>query len=152
MPRAIAAGSITSTPLNRVVRVKVAMDQHEAIENHVAADTETNPSVYVPTLQLTEGQPPPIAANGGLSYMSFDRDGDAGTAAAIEAALDQIAEGHAQAFIERIEHAPPGPIETKWGLGFRGYEECLDWPCQVNQIHSETSINCRWLFYAISMA
>ena len=101
-PRAIAAGSITSTPLNRVVRVKVAMDQHEAIENHVAADAETNPSVYVPTLQLTEGQPPPIAANGGLSYMSFDRDGDAGTAAAIEAALDQIAEGHAQAFIERM--------------------------------------------------
>ena len=103
------------------------MDQHEAIENHVAADTETNPSVYVPTLQLTEGQPPPIAANGGLSYMSFDRDGDAGTAAAIEAALDQIAEGHAQAFIDRIEHAPPGPIETEWGLGFRGYEECLDY-------------------------
>ena len=59
--------------------------------------------------------------------MSFDRDGDAGTAAAIEAALDQIAEGHAQAFIDRIEHAPPGPIETKWGLGFRGHEECLDY-------------------------
>ena len=103
------------------------MGRHEAIENHVAVDEETNSLVYVPTLQLTEGQPPSIAANGGLSYMSFDRDGDAGTAAAIEAALDQIAEGHAQAFIDRIEHAPPGPIETKWGLGFRGYEECLDY-------------------------
>ena len=31
---------------------------------------------YVPPLELTEGQPPPIAANGGLSYMSFDQDGD----------------------------------------------------------------------------
>ena len=34
-----------------------------------------------------------IAANGGLSYMSFDQDGDAGTAAATEAALQQIATG-----------------------------------------------------------
>jgi hypothetical protein len=38
----------------------------------------------VPTLRRTAGQPPPIAANGGLSYMSFDRDGDAGTAKAIQ--------------------------------------------------------------------
>ena len=82
--------------------------------------------VYVPSLQLTEGQPPPIAANGGLSFMSFDRNGDGGTAAAIEAALDQIAEGHVQTFIDRIESAPPGPIETRWGLAFREYEECMD--------------------------
>jgi len=40
-----------------------------------------------------KGQPAPLAANGGLSYMSFDRDGDAGTPAATEAALHQIAEG-----------------------------------------------------------
>ena len=92
------------------------MDRHEAIENHVAADAEADSAVYVPSLQLTEGQPPPIAANGGLSYMSFDRDGDGGTTAAIEVALDQIAEGHVQAFIDRIESAPPGPIETRWGL------------------------------------
>ena len=32
--------------------------------------------------------------------MSFDRDGDAGTSSAIEAALNQIAEGHGQALIE----------------------------------------------------
>ena len=101
------------------------MDQLEAIENNVAADTETASSVYVPSLQLTEGQPPPIAANGGLSYMSFDRDGDAGTAAAIEAAFKQITEG--QAVVDMIDNAPPGPIETKWGLGFREYEECLDY-------------------------
>ena len=102
------------------------MDRYEAIENRVAADAEADSSAYVPTLQLTNGQPPPIAANGGLSYMSFDRDGDAGTTAAIEAALKQIADGEGQALIDRIENAPPGPIETEWGLGFREYEECLD--------------------------
>ena len=103
------------------------MDLHEVMENHAAADADTGSSAWVPPLELTKGQPPPIAANGGLSYMSFERDGDAGTAAAIEAALAQIAEGESQAFIERIENAPPGPIETEWGLGFREYEECLDY-------------------------
>ena len=102
------------------------MGGHVAIENRIAADAETDSSVYVPTFQLTEGQPPPIAANGGLSYMSFDRDGDAGTAAALEAALDQIARGDGEALIERIDNAPPGPIETKWGPGFREYGECLE--------------------------
>ena len=83
--------------------------------------------VYVPPLQLTEGQPPPIAANGGLSYMSFDRDGDAGTTAATEAALALIAEGEGQRLIEMLDNAGPGPIETKWGLGFRRYSECLEY-------------------------
>ena len=94
------------------------------IANHDAAVTET--SVYVPHFQLTEGQPPPIAANGGVSYMAFDRDGDAGTAAATEAAFIQIAEGEGQAVIDRLDNAPPGPIETKWGVGFRDYSECLE--------------------------
>jgi hypothetical protein len=58
--------------------------------------------------------------------MAFDRDGDAGTTAATEAALAQIAEGEGQAVIDMIENAPPGPIETKWGLAFRGYAECLE--------------------------
>ncbi len=84
-------------------------------------------SAYVPPLQRTRGQPPPIAANGGLSFMSFDRGGDAGTAAALEAALRQIAEGHGRALIDRLDHAPPGPIETPWGVGFRRYRECLDY-------------------------
>ena len=48
---------------------------------------------YVPRLQLTKGQSAPIADNGGLSYMSFDQNGDAGTGAATEAALAQIATG-----------------------------------------------------------
>ena len=58
--------------------------------------------------------------------MSFDQDGDAGTAAATEAALIQIAEGEGQAVIDMLDNAPPGPIETKWGVGFRGYSECLE--------------------------
>jgi len=103
------------------------MDGLKDIENNVAAVMEMDSSVYVPSLQLTEGQPAPIAAHGGLSYMSFDRDGDAGTAVATEEALRQIAEGEGQAVIDMIENAPPGPIETKWGLGFRGYAECLEY-------------------------
>ena len=58
--------------------------------------------------------------------MSFDQDGDAGTAAATEAALIQIAEGEGQAVIDMLDNAPPGPIETKWGVGFRRYSECLE--------------------------
>ncbi|MFP6710007.1 MAG: CmcJ/NvfI family oxidoreductase [Alphaproteobacteria bacterium] len=112
------------------------MDQIKDTENHVEAVVETDlpvadsaaatPSAYVPPLQLTEGQSPPIAANGGLSYMSFDRNGDAGVAAAMEAAFIQIAEGKGQAVIDMLDNAPPGPIETQWGVGFRGYDECMD--------------------------
>src|SRR5882672_9982470 len=101
------------------------MDELKASENRVATGTMTVPSVYVPPLQLTAGQPAPIAANGGLSYIAFDRDRDAGTAAALEAALRQSAEGEEQAVIDMINNAPPGPIKTKWGVGFRSYAECL---------------------------
>ena len=101
------------------------MNLHESIEDHIDGDGESASSAYVPPLQLTEGQPPPIAANGGLSYMSFDRNGDGGTGAALEVALNDIAEGHLDAFIEWIGNAPPGPIETRWGPGFREYDECL---------------------------
>src|SRR5216684_8091498 len=103
------------------------MERLKASENHVAGVTERVSSAYVPPLQLTEGQPPPIAANGGLSYMSFDRDGDAGTTAATEAAVHLIAEGEGQAVIDMLDNAPPGPIETKWGVGFRAYSECLEY-------------------------
>ena len=102
------------------------MNQLKRVANDVAADTETVSSAYVPPLQLTQGQSPPFAANGGLSYMSFDRDGDAGTAAATEAALRQIADGEGQAVIDMLENAPPGPIETKWGVGFRTYADCME--------------------------
>ena len=97
------------------------------IENNTVGVMERNSSAYVPPLQLTVGQPEPIAANGGLSYMSFDQDGDAGTAAAMEAAIRQVAEGEGQAVIDMIDNAPPGPIETRWGRGFRTYDECLEY-------------------------
>lgn len=81
---------------------------------------------YVPPMQRTDGQPPPIAANDGVSYMAFDRGGDAGTAAALADALAQIADGRGRAVTEMLEQAPPGPIDTPWGRGFRRYSECLE--------------------------
>src|ERR1700731_478020 len=93
----------------------------------VADNTQRASSAYVPPLQRTQGQPPPIAANGGLSYMSFDREGDAGTAAALEDALAQIAEGEGQRVADMIHNAPPGPIETRSGRGFRDYDECMEY-------------------------
>jgi hypothetical protein len=82
--------------------------------------------MYVPPHQVTKGQPLPIAANDGLSFASFDRDGDAGTTAAMDEALRHLADGEAEAAIGQLETAPPGPIETRWGVGFRTYAECLD--------------------------
>ena len=70
-------------------------------------DAQTVSSAYVPTLQRTEGQPPPVAANGGLSYTSFDRDGDAGTAKALQDALAEIAAGESQRVIDMINNPPP---------------------------------------------
>src|SRR6202140_1888037 len=104
------------------------------VADNKVADTQRAASAYVPPLQRTEGQPPPVAAHGGLSYMSFDRDGDAGTAAAIQDALAEIAEGETQSVIDMIAKAPPGPIKTKWGLGFRDYDECLKHIRQSNTI------------------
>ena len=94
-----------------------------------AAEAATNGAVapvYVPLFELTAGQGAPCAANGGVSYAALDRDGDAGTGAATEAALAQIAAGAGREVAELLENAPPGPIETKWGLGFRTYAECLE--------------------------
>ena len=103
------------------------MDQHENNANRAEGRSKTDSSAYVPPLQLTEGQPPPIAANGGLSYLSFDRDGDAGTTAALEDAFAYIAKGEGQRLIEKLQNTPTGPVETKWGPGFRDYEECLEY-------------------------
>src|SRR5262249_44932358 len=44
-----------------------------------------------------------------------------------EAALRQFGEGQENAVSEMLETAPPGPIETKWGIGFRTYSECLEY-------------------------
>ena len=103
------------------------MSQLQVADNNVAADTEAAFSAYVPPLQRTAGQPPPIAAHGGLSYMAFSRNGDAGTTVALEDARTEIVSGEEQRLIDMIDNAPPGPIETRWGLGFRGYDECMDY-------------------------
>src|SRR6516164_5892472 len=103
------------------------MRQVEDMGNDVGRVTNRVSLPYVPLFQLTKGQPPPIAANGGLSYMSFERDGDGGAAAAMEAALHQIVEREGQAVSDMLDNAPPGPIETQWGIGFRTYSECLEY-------------------------
>src|ERR1700761_1369067 len=102
------------------------MSQVEVTESRVAANPKSIARPYVPPLQSTEGQPPPIAAHGGLSYMSFDRDGDAGTAEALKDALAEIATGESQRVIDLIHGAGEGPIETRWGKGFRSWAECLE--------------------------
>ena len=90
------------------------MSQLDVVDNMTAADEENTSPAYVPPLQRTAGQPPPIAANGGLSYMSFDRNGDGGVAKALQDALALIAEGEGQRVADTIHNAPPGaPIETK---------------------------------------
>src|SRR5438309_8513707 len=110
------------------------MSTLDIVDNNAAAETERALSADVPPLRRTEGQPAPIAAHGGLSYMSFDRAGDAGTAEALQDALAEIAEGEGQRVIEMIDKALPGPIKTKWGLGFRDYDECLKYIRQSNSI------------------
>ncbi len=105
-------------PLSGVFKGRHAMDQLKDIMKHVAAETETVSSVFVPPFQLTEGQPEPIAANGGLSYMAFDQGGDGGTAAAMEAALIQIAEGEGQAVTDMLDNAPPAPSRPSGAPGF----------------------------------
>jgi hypothetical protein len=110
------------------------MSQFEVADNTATAGTARASTAYVPPLQRTEGQPPPIAAHGGLSYMSFDRDGDAGTAAALQDALAEIAEGEGQRVTDMIDKGPPGPIKTKWGLGFRDHDECVKYIRESNSI------------------
>jgi hypothetical protein len=102
------------------------MSHAEIADDQLTARRSNRAQAYVPPLQRTKGQPPPIAANGGLSYMSFDRDGDAGTAEALKDTLALIAEGEGRRVIDMIEQAPPGPIETRWGPAFRTQAECLE--------------------------
>src|SRR5215471_8545767 len=106
------------------------MSQLEVAGKYVKPETKP----YVPTLQRTAGQPEPIAAHGGLSYMSFDHNGDAGTAKALEDALAEIAGGEGQKVIDMIDKAPPGPIKTRWGLAFHDYDECMRYIRESNSL------------------
>ena len=111
------------------------MSQLNVADSTIAADTQRASSAYVPPLQRTAGQPPPIAANGGRSYVAFDQDGDAGTTQAIQDALAQIAEGEGQRVTDMINSAPPGaPIKTRWGVAFRKFDECADYIRRNNAI------------------
>src|SRR6516225_6639096 len=56
---------------------RCAMGQIEVANTNITADPHDGTVAYVPPLERTAGQPEPIAAHGGLSYMAFDRDGDA---------------------------------------------------------------------------
>jgi len=104
------------------------------IADNATADQERASTPYVPPLQRTAGQPEPIAAHGGLSYMAFDHDGDAGTAEALKDALTEIATGESQRVVDMIAKAPSGPIQTKWGVAFRDYDECVKYIRQSNSI------------------
>eukprot|EP01052_Picozoa_sp_SAG31_P027231 SAG31_NODE_2531_length_5555_cov_4.715909_3_plen_169_part_01 len=97
-----------------------ALARHVGVSHPAAAA-----GPYVPPLQLTDGQPPPIAAHGGLSYMSFSENDDAGTVRATDDALEQILSGEGQRVIDMIDGAPPGGIVTKWGTGYKRMSECL---------------------------
>lgn len=97
------------------------MSQLDYADGVTSDDVDAAAPPYVPPLERTAGQPAPIAANGGLSYMAFDKDGDAGTAKALGDAIAQAEEES----IDLVGTAPPGPVETRWGVGFRTYEECL---------------------------
>ena len=94
-------------------------------ESQVIESPATRARPYVPPLQRTEGQPAPIAAHGGLSYMAFDQDGDAGTGKALQDWIAELETGEGRKAVEAIATAPPGPIQTRWGPAFRTYEECL---------------------------
>ena len=94
------------------------MGQLEVADRNAAADTKGVSSAYVPPLQRTQGQPPPIAANGGLSYLSFDRNGDAGPGKALDDALATIAEGESQRVGSTLIRNAPSRAsitETRWG-------------------------------------
>src|SRR6516225_2839670 len=89
---------------------RCAMDQIEVADTNITADPHDGTVAYVPPLERTAGQPEPIAAHGGLSYMALDKDGDAGTAVALEDALAEIASGESQRLTEMIDKAPPGGV------------------------------------------
>ncbi|MBV9828750.1 MAG: hypothetical protein JO001_24230 [Alphaproteobacteria bacterium] len=109
------------------------MSPLDVADNQAGAEGE-KASVYVPPLQRTAGQPEPIAAHGGLSYMAFEVDGDAGTNEALKDALAEIATGESERVIEMIAKAPSGPIQTKWGVAFREYDDCVKYIRQSNSI------------------
>ena len=87
--------------------------------------TDNNKHAYIPEPEYTKGQPAPIVANNGLSYMSFDSNGDGGSTVATLVALNQIRETKNKTSDSNLEAGSDGGILTKWGVGFKEYEECV---------------------------
>jgi len=99
-----------------------------AYEKQITSEqTDNNTYAYIPKPEYTKGQPAPIAANKGLSYMSFDSNGDGGSTAATLAALDQIRGKQNNRSELNAASRSDGGILTKWGIGFREYEECVEY-------------------------
>ena len=97
-----------------------------AYEKQITSEqTDNNTYAYIPKPEYTKGQPAPIAANKGLSYMSFDSNGDGGSTAATLAALDQIRGKQNNRSELNAASRSDGGILTKWGIGFKEYEECV---------------------------
>src|ERR1700741_113674 len=111
------------------------MSPLDVADTKITPDPHDGTVAHVPPLERTAVQPEPFAAHGALSYMAFDRDGDAGTAVAVDDALAEIASGESERLTDMLDKAPPGPIKTKWGLGFRSYDE---WPKYIRQALSIT--------------
>src|SRR5205823_585881 len=98
------------------------------VADNKVADPHDGTVAYVPPLERTAGQPEPIAAHGGLSYMAFARDGDAGTAKALEDALAEIAEGEGQGVADMIANAPPGSLFPAGAARCAADRRVLPWP------------------------
>ena len=80
--------------------------------------TTNESSVYVPSLELTAGQAPPVAANGGVSFMSFERDGDAGTGAALGSGARPDRARHGQGVCRYAGHRTARSDRDRMGAGF----------------------------------
>ena len=69
-----------------------------------------------------------------------DQNGDAGTAAAMEAAFSQIATGKGQAVNDMLDNAPPGPIETKWGTIWPYLGASVEFPVSLSPAPSSSLV------------
>ena len=88
------------------------MNQPKSNTHPDSAAGQGGPNAYVPPLERIARQPPPMAAS--PTWRSIRT--------AMQAPRPRR---EAQALAERLANAPPGLIETEWGPGFRGYDECL---------------------------
>jgi hypothetical protein len=65
------------------------------------------------------------------------------------AALRQLDEGQGQVLSEMLDNAPAGPIQTKWGVGFRSYSEFLEYIREnnINAPEGGVALSLRYTIY-----